>query len=66
MQNQLHKLNDIERQQLLNAPVLITLLIAGADGKIDERELDWATRVTHFRKEQFQITMLIQLEERRN
>ncbi|MBK7959422.1 MAG: hypothetical protein IPK03_15840 [Bacteroidetes bacterium] len=57
MQNQLHKLNDIERQQLLNAPVLITLLIAGADGKSDERELDWATRVTHFRKETAHFTL---------
>jgi len=42
-------LNDTEYKQLTNAVSEITILIAGADGKIQESELEWAEKVTKIR-----------------
>ena len=44
-------LNEKEINLLLNAPALITLLIAGAEGNIEEKETDWGAKITHFRGE---------------
>ena len=49
MQNNLDKLSDEERQELYDAIPLITILIAGADGTIDEDELAWSKKLTHIR-----------------
>lgn len=42
-------LNQEEMDVLINSPALITLLIAGADGKINEKEVDWGAKIAHFR-----------------
>ncbi len=42
-------LNAEEIQQLEEAIPLIAVLIAGADGKIDASESDWAAKLTHIR-----------------
>ena len=44
-------LNEKEINLLFNAPALITLLIAGAEGNIEEKETDWGAKITHFRGE---------------
>ena len=44
--------NNLDEQELnlmLTAPVLVTILIAGAEGKIEEKEIDWGEKITHFR-----------------
>ncbi len=49
MIKQLAPLNGAEVQQLTDVIPLITLLIAGADGKIEDKELDWARKVANIR-----------------
>lgn len=44
-------LNDHEIHLMLSAPALITLLIAGAEGNIEEKEIDWGAKIAHFRAE---------------
>ncbi|MBS1552072.1 MAG: hypothetical protein JST15_08405 [Bacteroidetes bacterium] len=44
-------LNDHEIHIMLSAPALITLLIAGAEGNIEEKEIDWGAKIAHFRAE---------------
>jgi hypothetical protein len=51
MHSQLDKLTSEEKQSVLYAPALITILIASADGEIDEKEVTWAEKVTKFRTE---------------
>ena len=51
MQNQLNKISDQERKMLLDAPALITALIAGSDGGFNQAEEDWAEKVVGFRKD---------------
>lgn len=57
MQNQLYKISDQERKQLIEAPVLITLLIAGADGEFNAKEEQWAEKVIGFRKDTAHYTL---------
>ena len=38
-----------EKQVLIDAPILVTILIAGADEHIDKREKSWAEKITNFR-----------------
>ncbi len=45
----LNRLSDAEKDQLLDAIPLITILIAGADGEIDKQEKEWATKLTKIR-----------------
>ena len=42
-------LTEEERNVIMDTPALITILIAGADGKIDEKEKEWAYKVKVFR-----------------
>ena len=44
-----HALTEEEKQLVLNAPALITVLIAGAEGKIDHEEEERAKRAVAFR-----------------
>jgi len=44
-------LNEEEVNLMLNAPILVTILIAGAEGKIEEKETDWGAKIIHFRAE---------------
>ncbi len=43
------KLTESERQLLFDALPLITLLIGGADGLLDEKEKEWSERVAQIR-----------------
>ena len=45
----LANLTEQEQRMLIEAPVLIAILVAGADHKIDDAEKDWAEKVAHFR-----------------
>lgn len=42
-------LSDTQLVNLKEALSYITILVAGADGKIDEQELNWAEKLTHIR-----------------
>lgn len=53
MPKEFNKLTETEKQQLVDAIPLITILVAGADGKIDEDELEWAKKVTEIRSYDF-------------
>jgi hypothetical protein len=46
---QFQKLSDEEKTALLDAPALIAVLIAGADNKIDEKEINYSEKITRFR-----------------
>ncbi len=48
-QNIFGALNESQYNDLKDALVYITVLIAGADGEIDEQELNWAEKLTHIR-----------------
>jgi len=49
MINDLMKLSQDEREQLYDAIPMITVLIAGADGEISEKEREWAKKITNIR-----------------
>lgn len=51
MISEFKNLNESEVNLILNAPALITLLIAGAEGNIEEKEMDWGAKIAHFRAE---------------
>ncbi|MEZ4828106.1 MAG: hypothetical protein R3C61_17750 [Bacteroidia bacterium] len=46
---QFSNLSDQESALLINAPALITVLIAGADNNISKKETDWAGKLVHYR-----------------
>ncbi|HZV71482.1 MAG TPA: hypothetical protein VFG10_18145 [Saprospiraceae bacterium] len=49
MDQDLGLLSKDELSQLEDAFAYITILIAGADGKIDEKEITWAEKIAHIR-----------------
>lgn len=49
MISEFKNLNQQEKNLMLLTPALVTLLIAGAEGKIDKKETDWGTKIAHFR-----------------
>lgn len=49
MTQEFNGLNEEEYGQLKEAVSLITVLMAGADGDIDQKEKDWAAKVTQIR-----------------
>ncbi|MEM1214379.1 MAG: hypothetical protein AAGJ82_01745 [Bacteroidota bacterium] len=49
MLNELEKLSTEQQSQLLDAVPLITILVAGADGNMDEAELATAEKITKIR-----------------
>ncbi|MDH3650372.1 MAG: hypothetical protein OEQ53_11855 [Saprospiraceae bacterium] len=49
MIQQFHGINEEEYEHLKNAVSLITVLIAGADGQIDQKEKEWAQKVAKIR-----------------
>ncbi len=51
MIKELERLTDMEAEQMLKAPILLCILIAGADGTIDRREIKEAINVAGKRKE---------------
>lgn len=51
MIKELERLTDMEAEQMLKAPILLCILIAGADGTIDRKEIKEAINVAGKRKE---------------
>ena len=49
MLKNLYQLSEDEKQELFDAIPIITLLIAGADGKIDDEELEGSEKITKIR-----------------
>jgi len=49
MLNSLNNLAAEEKELVMNAPSMVTVLIAAADGKVDESETGWATKLTDMR-----------------
>ena len=49
MLENLNHLTEDEQQELFDAIPVITLLIAGADGNIEEDELEWSEKITKIR-----------------
>ncbi|MGH1433302.1 MAG: hypothetical protein ACRBG0_02475 [Lewinella sp.] len=49
MPREFSKLTEAEKQHMVDAIPLITILVAGADGKMDDNELEWAEKVTKIR-----------------
>lgn len=49
MTDYLKVLTEEEKKKLYDSLPLITVLIAGADGKIEKKEIDWAEKVAHIR-----------------
>jgi hypothetical protein len=49
MVKELEKLSEEEKQLVYDAPPLVALLIAGADGEIDVKEKEWSKKLTHIR-----------------
>lgn len=53
MPREFSKLTEAEQQLMVDAIPLITILIAGADGKMDEDEVEWAKKITDIRSYDF-------------
>jgi len=49
MLNTLEKLTAAEKDLVMNALPILTVMIAAADGKVDESETGWATKLTEIR-----------------
>lgn len=49
MIDQFKGITEAEFEELINALSLITVLIAGADGRIDNKEKEWAQKVANIR-----------------
>lgn len=50
MTNEIEKLSPEQQEQLYDAPVMITLLIAGADDDFDKKEKEKASDLARFKK----------------
>ncbi|MBX7042995.1 MAG: hypothetical protein K1X85_08830 [Ignavibacteria bacterium] len=50
-----------EINTIIDAPILVTILIAGAEGKIDEREIDWGAYVIHFRVSDYESSSMMRV-----
>ena len=59
MLDKLYVLTEEERQELYDAIPVITILIAGADGKVDDDELEWSKKLTKIRSYKEEGTMEI-------
>jgi hypothetical protein len=49
MISQFKNLSEEEKTALLDAPALIAVLIAGADNDIDKKEVDYSSKIAHYR-----------------
>jgi hypothetical protein len=50
-----------EINAIIDSPVLVTILIAGAEGKIDEKEIDWGSYVVHFRVSEYEASSMMRV-----
>lgn len=53
MPREFSKLTEAEKQQMFDAIPMITILVAGADGNMDDQELEWAEKLTKIRSFDF-------------
>ena len=54
----IHEFKNLSRDEsntMLIAPASITLLIAGAEGDIEQKEVDWGKKIAHFRANEHSI-----------
>ncbi len=49
MEKHLINLTPQEKSHLFNVPAMIAVLVAGADGDINKKELSWSEKIVHFR-----------------
>jgi hypothetical protein len=63
MTDQFNKLKEEDLQILLDAVPLIAILIAGADGDINDEELQWSKKITHIRSYKMKADMKAFYEE---
>jgi hypothetical protein len=63
MLKEFNKLTEAEQQQMLDAIPLITILVAGADGKIDQKELEWARKLTEVRSYDYNSKLKLYFQE---
>jgi hypothetical protein len=54
-------LSQQEINTIIDAPALVTILIAGAEGKIDEKEIDWGSYVVHFRVSEYESSSMMRV-----
>ncbi len=54
-------LTQLEINTIIDAPALVTILIAGAEGKIDEKEIDWGKYVVHFRVSEYESSSMMRV-----
>lgn len=66
MIHEFKNLTEEESNLMLMTPAFVTLLIAGAEGNIDEKEIDWGTKITHFRANEHSIIQNYYLETDKN
>lgn len=66
MIHEFKNLTEEESNLMLITPALVTILIAGAEGKIDDKEIDWGTSITHIRANEHSIVQNYYLETDRN
>lgn len=50
-----------EINTIVDAPALVTILIAGAEGKIDEKEIEWGKYVVHFRVTDYESSSMMRV-----
>lgn len=55
MTSEFKNLTEQEVNLMLMTPALVTLLIAGAEGNIDQKEIDWGSKIAHFRANEHTI-----------
>src|SRR5580765_7599446 len=55
MIHEFKNLNQDEAGLMVMTPALVTLLIAGAEGNIDQKEIDWGTKIAHFRANEHNV-----------
>ncbi|MBK8549639.1 MAG: hypothetical protein IPL53_00740 [Ignavibacteria bacterium] len=55
MIHEFKNLKEDEASLMLMTPALVTLLIAGAEGNVDQKEIDWGSKITHFRANEHTI-----------
>lgn len=66
MIHEFRNLTQDECTTMVMAPALVTLLIAGAEGNIDQKEIDWGSKIAHFRANDHSILQNYYQEADRN
>ena len=54
-------LSQSEINTIIDAPALVTILIAGAEGNIDEKEIEWGKYLVHFRVTDYESSSMMRV-----